>query len=98
MHEKEQKECAVAYPDGIHAHIARFLSAAGYDVKTAVLDEPEHGLTDDVLENTDVLIWWGHAAHSRVSDAVAKRAYVFARYVAVAVYCGAAPIVNNVRK
>jgi len=43
------------------------------EVRTATLHQPEHGLTDDVLAATDVLTWWGHAAHDRVSDAVVDR-------------------------
>jgi trehalose utilization protein len=49
----------------MHVVIAKFLSAAGYEVGTATLDEPEHGLTDAVLANTDVLIWWGHMRTTR---------------------------------
>ncbi len=26
-----------------------------------------------MLENTDVLIWWGHMAHDKVSDDVAEK-------------------------
>ena len=44
-------------------------------MRTATLDEPEHGLTDKVLADTDVLIWWGHIAHSEVSDVVVERVY-----------------------
>jgi trehalose utilization protein len=61
------------YPDGIHAAIAEGLRAAGFDVRTSTLDEPEHGLTDAVLAETDVLTWWGHAAHDDVDDAVVDR-------------------------
>ncbi len=61
------------YPDGIHAAIAEGLRAAGFDVRTSTLDEPEHGLTDAVLAETDVLTWWGHAAHADVDDAVVDR-------------------------
>ena len=61
------------YPDGIHGAIADGLREAGFDVGTATLDEPEHGLTDDVLAATDVLTWWGHVAHDEVSDAVVER-------------------------
>ena len=41
-------------------------STSEFEVRTATLDEPEHGLTDEVLDNTDVLIWWGHRAHGEV--------------------------------
>lgn len=61
------------YPDGIHAPIAGALRSAGFEVRTATLDEPEHGLTRKVLEQTDVLTWWGHAAHDEVDDAIVDR-------------------------
>jgi trehalose utilization protein len=65
------------YPDGIHAVVAEGLREHGFDaVRTATLDEPEHGLTADVLAETDVLVWWGHVAHDEVSDAVLERVHV----------------------
>jgi trehalose utilization protein len=30
-------------------------------------------LTQEVLDNTDVLLWWGHAAHDKVDDAIVRR-------------------------
>ncbi|MEO1643632.1 MAG: ThuA domain-containing protein [Chloroflexota bacterium] len=72
-HEKESDEVKAVYPDGIHKAIADFLTKAGVDTKTATLDEPEHGLTDAVLDETDVLIWWGHKAHDDVSDTIVDR-------------------------
>ena len=78
-HEREDDEVEAVYPDGMHETIADGLTdherggESGYDVHTATLDEPEHGLTEDVLERTDVLLWWGHEAHDEVSDAVAQR-------------------------
>ncbi|MCO8268477.1 ThuA domain-containing protein [Haloferax sp. AB510] len=72
-HEKENDEVAEIYPDGIHATIAEGLREAGYDVQTATLDEPEHGLTESVLDDTDVLAWWGHKAHDEVDDAIVDR-------------------------
>ncbi|MEL6309382.1 MAG: ThuA domain-containing protein [Chloroflexota bacterium] len=72
-HEKESDEVKAVYPNGIHKAIADFLTKAGVDTKTATLDEPEHGLTDAVLDETDVLIWWGHKAHDDVSDTIVDR-------------------------
>src|SRR3712207_1274485 len=63
------------YPDGMHAPIASALREAGCEVRAATLDEPEHGLTDEVLHSTDVLTWWGHAAHGEVSDEVVERVH-----------------------
>lgn len=72
-HERENKAIAEVYPDGIHNVIASFLNEAGMDARTATLDEPEHGLTDGVLEQTDVLVWWGHKAHDEVTEEVAEK-------------------------
>jgi trehalose utilization protein len=63
------------YPDGIHEAIAAGLREGDFEVRTATLDEPEHGLTDAVLAETDVLTWWGHVAHDEVSDAVVARVH-----------------------
>lgn len=63
------------YPEGIHTPIANALREAGMEVRTATLDEPEHGLTDDVLANTDVLTWWGHAHHGEVSDEIVAKVH-----------------------
>jgi trehalose utilization protein len=63
------------YPAGIHGAIADGLREAGFDVATATLDEPDHGLSDAVLATTDVLTWWGHQAHSEVDDTVVERVH-----------------------
>jgi len=75
VHEKQEETIKKVYPDGIHTVIASFLEKNGYDVKTATLEMPEHGLTDEVLDNTDVLIWWGHAAHAKVSDDIVDKVH-----------------------
>lgn len=75
-HEKIHEEVARVYPNGIHNAIAEYLKKQpDIEVKTATLDEPEHGLTQEVLDNTDVLIWWGHMAHNEVKDEVVERVY-----------------------
>lgn len=75
-HEKIHEEVAKVYPNGIHNAIAEYLKKQpDIEVKTATLDEPEHGLTQEVLDNTDVLIWWGHMAHNDVKDEVVERVY-----------------------
>lgn len=77
VHEKKTPGVADIYPDGIHGCIASFLRCDDIEVKTATLDEPECGLTDDVLKETDVLIWWGHCAHASVPDEVVDRVYKY---------------------
>lgn len=73
-HEKEDAEIAEIYPQGIHGALAAYLKGAGgFEVETATLDEPEHGLPVERLQNTDVLLWWGHRAHGEVSDEIVDR-------------------------
>ncbi len=73
-HERREQRVAQVYPQGIHTAIANFLSAQpDMQVRTATLDEPENGLPQAVLDDTDVLIWWGHMAHEKVADEVALR-------------------------
>lgn len=73
-HEKQPGIIQDTYPDGIHNAIADYLKKQpGLEVKTATLDEPEHGLTEEVLANTDVLTWWGHMAHGDVKDEIVNR-------------------------
>ena len=75
QHEKVHEEVARVYPDGIHNAIARGIAEEGFAVRTATLDQPEHGLTEEVLNDTDVLIWWGHMAHDKVEDAIVDRVH-----------------------
>jgi trehalose utilization protein len=75
-HEREDKEIGEIYPNGIHGAIAEGLKTqSDFTVGTATLDEPEHGLTDPVLAETDVLIWWGHMAHDKVADEVVDKVH-----------------------
>jgi len=73
-HEKTDANVSALYPKGIHGQIASFLGEnPDIEARTATLDEPEHGLTPQVLANTDVLIWWGHMAHHEVRDEIVDR-------------------------
>ncbi|UCH33021.1 MAG: ThuA domain-containing protein [Armatimonadota bacterium] len=73
-HEKRNEQIAKLYPKGMHGAIAEHLSKQpGIEVRTATLDEPEHGLTEQVLAETDVLTWWGHTAHGEVKDDIVAR-------------------------
>ena len=62
-----------SYPEGIHQHLRQALDSPDLDIRTATLDEPGHGLPEDVLDACDVLLWWGHAAHEKVDDALVER-------------------------
>jgi trehalose utilization protein len=75
-HEKTNPAVAKLYPNGIHEAIASHLrKRPDLNVRTATQDQEEHGLTEEVLNNTDVLTWWGHMAHSEVNTLVVERVY-----------------------
>jgi len=73
VHEKLEPSVMELYPDGLHGALSKNLAAPDLEIRTATLEEPEHGLTQEVLNSTDVLLWWGHAAHEKVEDMVVSR-------------------------
>jgi trehalose utilization protein len=74
-HEKKDQAVKEIYPEGIHTAIAEGLNRQeGIQAGTAVMDEAEHGLSEEKLERTDVLLWWSHIAHNEVSDQIVERA------------------------
>ena len=74
FHEQHNDTVRGIYPDGIHATIAGFLGREeGITAETATLPEPEHGLPQSRLDETDVLLWWGHKIHGQVEDAIVDR-------------------------
>ena len=87
VHERENAVVRDIYPNGMHQTIADALNQdAGISATTATLQDPEHGLPQDRLDDADVLLWWGHAAHGDVRDEIVER-------VAEAVWAGMGLIV-----
>lgn len=74
-HERNKEAVKAIYPDGIHAALARGIAGDGLEVRTATLDDPEQGITDEVLAASDVLLWWGHTAHKEVTYATVERVH-----------------------
>jgi trehalose utilization protein len=73
-HEKKNPKVAEIYPNGMHEVIAAHLrKSPDLEVRTATLDQPMHGLTDDVILSTDVMTWWGHMAHDDVVDDIVNK-------------------------
>ena len=74
LHERENETVAGIYPDGIHKTLQRVLEASlPVEVETATLRAEQHGLSQEVVSATDVMLWWGHKAHGEVSDEVWDR-------------------------
>jgi hypothetical protein len=75
IHERDEPAVRVIYPDGIHSTIASrsqritigqpLATDAALHVSTATLDQPEHGLPQTLLDQTDVLLWWSTARTTR---------------------------------
>ena len=63
------------YPDDINTVIADGLKKdlEGWNVVVANLKDPEQGLSDELLNKADVLIWWGHTKHGDVKDALVDK-------------------------
>ncbi|HEX2853491.1 MAG TPA: ThuA domain-containing protein [Opitutaceae bacterium] len=77
VHEAKNPAVARIYPKGMHEAIADGIRQLlpNASVTTGTLQQPEHGLTEAVLANTDVLTWWGHLAHGEVADRVVERVH-----------------------
>jgi len=74
VHEQKNPIVREIYPNGMHMAIAEGVGEKNeFDVGTATLQEPEHGLSEAALAATDVLVWWGHAAHGQVENEVVER-------------------------
>jgi trehalose utilization protein len=78
VHERREASVKRIYPEGMHAPIVEGLRrelGETVSVRVATLEEPAHGLTEQALAETDVLTWWGHAAHDQVADDVVDRVH-----------------------
>ncbi len=74
VHERENREVGQIYPDGIHAALAAGLQPrAELQTRTSVLQDPDQGLGQEILDGTDVLVYWGHAAHDAIREETVQR-------------------------
>ncbi len=73
-HEKTEESVKALYPNGLHAYIKSFLDGEpDFNVTLCSLSEPGQELTDEILNNTDVLLWWGHVCHGDVPDELVSK-------------------------
>ena len=75
VHERTNEVVRKVYPSGMHTVIANGLSQdPDIETTTATLEQDEeHGLSEGLLDRTDVLTWWGHCAHGQVKDEIVAR-------------------------
>jgi trehalose utilization protein len=64
------------YPDDINTAIAeglKPLESKDWEIVKASLNDPDQGLSDELLNRTYVLIWWGHKKHKDVKDELVSK-------------------------
>lgn len=73
---QNKDEIKKVHPLGIHKTLEGILEKnKEFAVRTVTLDDPSNGLTDEIIDDTDVLIWWGHAHHEKVDDIITKKVH-----------------------
>lgn len=79
-HEQRNPQVKEVYPEGMHNYIKDFLKVNDdLEITTTTLIDTDYhfsetaGLSDELLKNTDVLIWWGHCKHAFVPDEWAQK-------------------------
>ena len=72
-HEQIYPEIAKVYPEGIHGCLKNFLKEEkDFSVSTCTFDDKNHGLSKEILQDTDILIFWSHAKQDEFSNEVAE--------------------------
>jgi trehalose utilization protein len=72
--DEQQPQQKQAYENFLGNAIAEHLqSRPGFSVRSVRLADPEQGLSDEVLDHCDVLVWWGHVRNAEVTPATGKR-------------------------
>ena len=71
FHEKEEQKVADIYPEGIHMALKKGLEDDEIQIRCVTLDTVSE-ITKELLDDTDVLIWWGHMRHHLVPDETAN--------------------------
>ena len=72
-------EAKASYPNGgMNPALEAFLKTEN-EVTTIIHSDGDDGsaLTEEILKNTDVLVWWGHWYHGSVNDKVADMVVEF---------------------
>ena len=72
--DEQQEKQKRAYPNYLGNHIASHLQKnESLDVLSVNLNDPGQGLSDEVLENCEVMVWWGHVRHTEISLETSKK-------------------------
>ena len=62
------------YPEGLMAPVIHALQQdPAIEVTYTTLYDPDYGLPEELLERTDVLIWWAHISHQAIPDWLSQK-------------------------
>ncbi len=77
IHEKKDEAAKKVYPQGMGYQIAQYLEKQKgiASVHVSEIDDEEQGLSEAILNNTDVITWWGHVGNYDVTDEHVERVY-----------------------
>ena len=72
---RDNPEVVRQYPHGIQETLRELFAGAGFETTAVYQDDNDDGsmFTDEILNDTDVLVWWGHCMHDKVSDALVDK-------------------------
>lgn len=71
---RDNKRVKKVYPDGMSEAIKEiFDNDKSVTVSKVYIDMACQGLSDNLLNSTDVLIWWGHSQHELVEDTLVDK-------------------------
>lgn len=62
-----------AYPQGMQQAIADVFAGENHTITIGWQSQKDEGLSEEVLAKTDVLFYWAHTLHDKLSDAAAER-------------------------
>ena len=70
---EETSDVLAAYPEGLGTALADIYRGEEFSVHNAYFSESEQGLPERLLDQTDVLLWWGHGRHHLVEEITVDR-------------------------
>ncbi|MHC4111005.1 MAG: ThuA domain-containing protein [Planctomycetota bacterium] len=72
--DERQPKQQTMYKNFLGNHIANYLKKQkGFSVRSVGMNDPQQGLPDVLLDDCDVLIWWGHVRQGEISVETARR-------------------------
>lgn len=76
IHEQVDEQVRSIYPMGIHGAIQENIKNKGdFTVRSFTMADKDQGLSQEMLDSTDVLVWWSHLGHKDLEESHTERVY-----------------------